>query len=259
MDVTPAAGGSSAGVMVPPGFETVVALDAIYVLRSEARAWMLPLLQRLGVDDAAQGHTLHGGRGGATLHTAAGHDVVVRPFRRGGLPGRLVRDTYWGRDPRPFRELRRMAALRALGAPVVEVLGAAVRWRLFFWYRGWLVTRHVAGARTLWQWVAGGPAPAERVAVLGAVGRAIRNLHDAGARHPDLNLNNILVHSLGGNGMQVLFVDFDEPGGRPNLRVSPADDLVRLRRSARKLDPAGTHLTAADLATIDAAYRRGAA
>jgi lipopolysaccharide kinase (Kdo/WaaP) family protein len=226
---------------------------ATWLLRAEADAWLTPLLRSLG-DEAAvvEGRVLAGGRGGSRLRSAGGHDVVVRHYRRGGWPAALFHDTYWGRRPRPFRELCVTEALRAAGAPVVEVYGAAVHWVLPVCYRGWLVTRYVAQARTLWEWASAGTTPDDRQIVLPLVGRALRRLHDAGGRHPDLNLNNILLAPAAvPQGYQVLFIDFDIP-----LRLwQPTADLARLRRSARKLDPAGVWLRAADLECLAAAYR----
>ena len=202
---------------------------------------------------------LAGGRGGTRLVRAAGHEVVVRPYRRGGLAARVLHDTYFGWRPRPFRELATLATLRQRGAPVVEVYGAAVQWLLPGCYRGWLVTRYLAGSRTLWEWIAGAPPPLVRARVLAHVGHAIRRLHDTGGRHPDLNLNNILIGPAATRAgvPEVVFIDFDRAPGKA-CRRTPQADLARLERSARKLDPAGTRLTAADLDTLRAAYAAGA-
>jgi 3-deoxy-D-manno-octulosonic acid kinase len=243
-------------VTPPAGFEQVRAGTTTWVLRVQARAWLLPLLHASA--SGWQGYArrpLAGGRGGSFAVSVGGHDVVVRPYRRGGLPARLWRDTYWGWRPRPFRELAVTEALRAHGAPVVAADAAGVRWLGPACYCGWLVTRYVHGARTLWEWASAHPAPAgERAAVLCAVGTAIRRLHAAGGRHPDLNLNNILIVPSAGGGPDVRFIDFDRAaiGARP---AAPRADLARLRRSARKLDPGARWLTAADLDGLEAAYR----
>jgi len=244
-------------VTPPAGFEARRAGGAEWWLRPADAVWMDELLQAVVGSPDAGAIALHGGRGGTRLMSIGEHRVVVRPYRRGGLPGRFVRDLYLGWRPRPFRELIETEALRVRGAPVVEVCGAAVRWVLPGCYRGWLVTRYVDGARTLWQWLAAAPPVAERAAVCAAAGRAVRRLHDCAGRHPDLNLNNLLVSTATG-GWQVHLIDFDRPAvARRPGGGDGAAELARLRRSARKLDPAGRIVTAEDLACLETAYRGG--
>ena len=226
------------------------------LVRSELRSWLLPLL-RAGESDWAGYETraLAGGRGGTRVVRADGHEVVVRPYRRGGMVASVLHDTYFGWQPRPFRELATLAGLRQSGAPVVQVYAAAVQWLVPGCYRGWLVTQYVAGSQTLWEWLSADPQSPQREQVLAQVGRAIRRLHDCGGAHPDLNLNNILigVRSAAMELPQVVFIDFDGP------RRAPQANLARLERSARKLDPGGTRITAADLDTLRAAYAAGVA
>lgn len=238
----------------PPGFVADTARDSLLV-RAEVRQWLAPLLRTRGDWAGYDAHPLAGGRGGTCRVRVDGHEVVVRPYRRGGWVARVLYDTYLGRHPRPFRELQALVALRQAGVPVVEVYGAAVHWLAPGVYRGWLATRYVTGATTLWEWLAAAPPAAERAAVLATAGRAVRRLHDSGWRHPDLNLTNILV-APGPVGLpDVLLIDFDRAcqGTR-----RAGHDLLRLERSARKLDPPGTTVTAADLAALRAAYAAGA-
>jgi 3-deoxy-D-manno-octulosonic acid kinase len=245
-------------VISPPGFEWVREQRTTALVRSDLRAWLLPVLHAADGDWRAYStRELPGGRGGTRLVSSGGSQVVVRPYRRGGLPARLLHDTYFGCSPRPFRELCATEALRRQGAPVVEVYGAAVRWRAPGCYRGWLATRYLRGARTFWQWACTAPPADERDAVLQCVGAALHRLHDRGGRHPDLNLNNILVCRCddAGGTPDVWFIDFDRPRLAAAFGHSPASDLARLRRSAHKLDPQGRYVTTADLARLEAAYR----
>ncbi len=238
----------------PRGFEWVRDGRMAALVRSDFRTWMVPLFVAAEREWAGyETSSLAGGRGSARLVRMAEHAVVVRPYRRGGLPRWVLRDTYFGPRPRPFRELELTEALRRRGAPVIEVYGAAVRWLAPGCYRGWLATRYVSAARTLWGWIAAAPAPAERDIILRKVGDAIRRLHACGGRHPDLNMNNILVDG----DAQVWLIDFDR--ARPiRSSGSTSADLARLRRSARKLDPQGKWVTAADFDRIEAASRMGA-
>ena len=229
------------------------------LLRAELRSWLLPLLQARRDDWAGyETRALATGRGGTCLVRTAGREVVVRPYRRGGLVAWVLHDIYVGWRPRPFRELETLATLQQRGAPVVEVYAAAVEWLAPGCYRGWLATRYLAGSHTLWEWISGAPPSPRRAHVLAEVGRAIRRLHDSGGWHPDLNLNNILIGATAEPGPSgVVLIDFDCPYAK-GLRRTPAADLTRLERSARKLDRAGTQLTTADLDTLRAAYAAGA-
>ena len=244
----------------PPGFEEVRDGRTVLWVRSDLRTWMVPLLQHSGGTwEGYQTGVLPGGRGGTLLvHAAAHPPVVVRPCRRGGLPGRLVQDLYVGWRPRPFGELCATEWLIRRGAPVVAVYGAAIRWVVPGCYRGWVVTPYITGAVSLWTWAQRHPPAAERQVVLRQIGTAIRRLHDCGGRHPDLNLNNVLIQSSAPTATpQVLLIDFDR--ARPAVsRADPAADLARLERSARKLDPAQTCLGAADFRAVRVAYAGGA-
>ena len=242
-------------MIAPPGFEWIRDQRATALVRSDLRSWMVPLLRTAtGPQDGLVARDLAGGRGGARVMRADGHDVVVRPYRRGGLPAWVLRDTYFGWRPRPFRELFVTEMLRLQGVPVAEVSGARVFWLAPGCYKGWLVTRYVPGAHTFWEWAQSTVSAAERAAALQRIGAATRRLHDSGTRHPDLNLNNILLYRADAAHMpEVCFIDFDRARARRFCR-RPAADLARLRRSARKLDPTGRHVTAADLDRVEAAY-----
>jgi len=245
-------------VAVPPsGFEWVRDASTTLLVRSDLRSWVAPLLR--AADAGWAGYTIRaltGGRGGTLLVCRDEHTAVVRPYRRGGVAARLWHDVYFGWAPRPFRELCATEALRQRGAPVVEVYGAMVHWLAPGCYRGSLATRYVAGARTAWEWARSAGGAPERVVVLRRIGRAARRLHDSGGCHPDLNLNNILLCPPADAALapDVVFIDFDRARLPGRFCRVPRTDLARLRRSARKLDPDGHRVTAADLDCLEAAY-----
>ncbi|MFN8627248.1 MAG: lipopolysaccharide kinase InaA family protein [Candidatus Binatia bacterium] len=239
-------------VLIPGGFEQVRAAGIVMLVRSDAREWLVPLLLAATRDpEALDARPIAGGRGGAVHIRVKAEELVLRACRRGGLPAWVLRDTYFGCRPRPFREVGALASLRQRGVPVVEAMGACVRWLVPGCYKGWIATRYVAGARSLWDWATRTEGPWDRRVVWHTVGRAIRRLHDAGARHPDLNLHNLLL-AAGADAPTVWLVDFDRPwlsGGS-----GPGADLPRLERSARKLDARGQWVTPADLADLRAGY-----
>jgi len=247
---------------IPAGFDVLQDSDWTLLVQQHKRPWLEPLLRNvecLGAVYPTQ--PLPGGRGGTVRVHAAGHETVVRPCRRGGLPARLLHDLYFGRRPRPFAELAAMETLRQRGVPVVEVYGAAVHWVGPCWYRGWLATRFVPDALTFWQWACAPGDAAGRARVLRAVGVAVRRLHDGGGTHPDLNANNVLIEPAARPDADpsVTFIDFDRARIAPDGQATPGSELDRLWRSLRKLDPHGQYITAAAFDTVRTAYAEAAA
>jgi len=192
--------------------------------------------------------TIADGRGGSVIVApeAGTPRILVRRYLRGGLPSRFVRDTYLGFSPRPFRELAIMKALYEQGAQVAEPYGAAVQWLFPGCYRGWLATRLVEDASTLWKWLRDQtPAADERRSVFAEVGRCIRHVRSLGVWHADLNLHNILIVA---GPPRVVLIDFDR--ARHAWNDNTAAEIARLRRSARKLDPGGAVITDEDLLAL---------
>lgn len=169
------------------------------------------------------------GEGRGTAVTAGpGSGWVLRHYRRGGFPGRLITDSYlWLGEAksRPVCELRLLEALAERGAPVPRPLAARVE-RLGLFYRGDLIIERIMEARAL----------ADQAVTLSEgdwqlVGRALRRFHEAGGYHADLNARNVLLAPAG-----VYVVDLDRgrlmaPGGRIQRH-----NLARLERSLRKLN-----------------------
>lgn len=223
-------------------------------LRGQVRADLADELVRLFRAAACDwaGHQpvpIADGRGGSVIvaPAAGGPRILVRRYLRGGLPAKFVRDTYLGMRPRPFRELYVMKSLYESGAQVAEPYGAAVEWLVPGCYRGWLATRFVEDAATLWKWLRDhSPAADERRAVLAEVGRTIRHVRSLGVWHADLNLHNILI--VPAAPKRVVLIDFDRARQARDDDITP--ELARLRRSARKLDPQGAVVTAEDLLAL---------
>jgi 3-deoxy-D-manno-octulosonic acid kinase len=187
---------------------------------------------------------LPGGRGGVRAYDLGGElAVVLRPYRRGGLIARVNRDLYCGMRSRPAREVAVTESLRALGVPTVEMLAAATCWIVPGCYRGAVVSREVADAVNLWEYLQRVEAP-ERARACAAAAAATRLLHDRGAVHPDLNLQNYLVRRRGPD-LDVRIIDCD------GVRLGGADAgdrqaaFDRLCRSIRRLDPASAIVTLA--------------
>ncbi len=204
---------------------------------AEEMARLLPLL--LDLRNVPGAVVLPGGRG-VTLSAPVREGVraVLRRNLRGGLPARLVRDVYLGWGARPFREIAAAERLRAAGVPVPESFGAIVRRVAFAFYRGAVATRAIENSVNLWVDLERTPdAAARRDACLAALG-IVRATLDAGAVHPDLNLQNFLVER-GGAAMRLWLIDCDGVEFRKTTETDWRNAVDRLRRSCRRLDPSG--------------------
>jgi len=200
----------------------------------ESAALALGLLEPGGLERALAAAAGPRGRSRTALVSLPGRSerLHLRPLHHGGLLRGLLRDRFLGLA-RPLAELRVLAQLRARGAPVpVPVLVAARRVRGF--QRIALATLHEEGAQDGLALLARPlPAPAQRAAAR-AAGRAVRALHDAGARHADLHLGNLLFRA-GGHAFDVWVLDLDRArlAGPPTPRERMRE-LMRLARSLVK-------------------------
>ncbi|MGE0081696.1 MAG: 3-deoxy-D-manno-octulosonic acid kinase [Thiohalomonadaceae bacterium] len=176
----------------------------------------------------AHAGTAVAGRGTTLFFEHGGLQLVLRHYRRGGLPARFLADRYvWTglTRTRPWREWHLLAALHARGLPVPRPVAArAVRHGIF--YRGDLITERLP-AEPLSAWLRKGTLPADRWRAIGA---CIRRFHEAGAFHADLNAHNILLADAGA----VFVIDFDRGELRAPGKWREAN-LRRLERSLRKL------------------------
>lgn len=183
---------------------------------------------------SAGGEDVASGRGGARRITLRGGKVVyVRKYLRGGAMRLLVRDLYLMRPPRPIRELVATETARAAGCRVPIVHAVAVE-EVGLFYRGWIVTSAIEGARPYIDVFADAD-EAGRGVLLQAAGTAIRDLHDAGVYHPDLNGHNLLIDAAG----EVAVIDFDRATvGAPGIHRLAEKGRDRFWRSLLKLTAA---------------------
>lgn len=207
------------------------------------------------LDGLGSGEPIGGGRGGTSRLVTEEGALVVRRCLRGGVM-RWAGGLYFGWRPRPLREFWVLLEARRRGLPVPEPVLAVVEYGPGWIHRGWLVMREIVGGVPLWEFLRNHPAGG----VAEALGRGLRQAHDRGLAHPDLNLRNILVVVEGGDA-RFAFVDLDrarlcrEPLGEAARRRS----LRRIRRSALRLDPRGEVVGAALLDRVEESYWQGAA
>ena len=151
-------------------------------------------------------------------------DVVVRHSRHGGLLAPLTGDRFLAPTRAP-RELATSLALRAAGVRTPEVVAHVVHHAGPWLRRADVATRLVPGARDLAEAIG----TVSDDAWVGPTGALLRALAGVGARHPDLNLKNVL---LSPDGAWVLDVDVVVLGSAP-VDAARAN-WARLERSLRK-------------------------
>ncbi len=169
------------------------------------------------------------GRGNTMIVSHGDQEFVLRHYVRGGLIGRIVRDSYlWQgeRESRAFAEWYLLAKLVRMGLPVPRPAAARYQ-RTGFTYRADLLTVRVPGIRSLADRILA--APGSPVFWTG-LGRGIRKFHDAGVFHADLNAYNVQVDGR----ERLCLLDFDrgrimEPG------VWQQKTLARLHHSLKKI------------------------
>jgi len=190
------------------------------------------------------------GREGVRVLELSGNMCVWRHYRRGGWPGRFVRDAYvWlgAERSRSFREWRLLQQARALGLPVPIPVAALVHQSGAI-YRADIVTQLIPDSTSLGGRLQAAPVPLE---LWRSVGACIRRFHAHGFHHADLNVHNILLDAAD----QVHLIDFD----RGEIRA-PGDWTERnWRRLRRSLDKVSRTLPAGRFGEEQWAALRGAA
>ncbi|HVA76251.1 MAG TPA: lipopolysaccharide kinase InaA family protein [Candidatus Binataceae bacterium] len=180
-----------------------------------------------------------------------GPELFARRARRGGMMRFLLAETYFGFEPRPLKELIVAAEAHRRGIGVAEPMGASVEPVGPGFYRGFFLTRAIAGM-TLWEFVRADDDPVVREHILLKARAAVATMHNHGLFHADLNLHNLFV-TQSGESFAVVILDLDQ-ARLYDAPLSPAlrrENAQRLIRSARRLDPSGRYFDAAALRVLD--------
>jgi len=169
------------------------------------------------------------GRGNTMYVGEAEQEFVLRHYIRGGLPGRLIRDSYlWLGElqTRSFAEWHLLAKLVAKGLSVPRP--AAARYtRSGLTYRADLLTVRIPDIRSLADRISVGPGDE---AFWQGLGVGIKGFHDAGVFHADLNAYNVQVDQ----DDRLHLLDFD-CGQLLPAGVWQQKNIARLHRSLRKI------------------------
>lgn len=182
-----------AGIWARPGWE------------SEALAWRTAVGAEPPPAEAGSA-----GRGGARpVALRDGGRGWLKTYRHGGLLRGLLGDVYWERPERPLREAAATEAARRAGAAAPEVLAAIavpLPSPLGRLYRAALVTRELAGRRSLADALRSSQDAAARSVLIGRCWDVLRRLHASGIHHRDANATNFLV---GCPDDEPALIDFD--------------------------------------------------
>jgi Lipopolysaccharide kinase (Kdo/WaaP) family len=250
------------GIRVPPGYirfrhhdADVVCLEAIADIVREAMqegtlyayAAQHPRARALTGRGVAYAVTLPDGN----------TSVVVRHSRHGGLLAPVTQDRFLPPTRAPH-ELAVSLRLATTGIPTPEVVAYAIHPAEPFLRRSDVVTREVPRSRDLAVALLGPVDDAARRAMLEATARLLRLLGDAGVRHPDLNLKNVLLAPAGdGGSYEAWLLDLDRVRfGRAGDAAIAEANFSRLARSARKWrDLYGAAIDEADLTALGEAVR----
>ena len=159
------------------------------------------------------------------------HEWVLRHYYRGGLIGKIIKDSYWFSGVEKTRAACEFALLRhmnTLRLPAPEPIAYRVMQHGFH-YRADLLSSRIQGAQDL---VAILREKAITDDVWHDIGATIKRFHHHGIYHHDLNSHNILLDDKN----QVFLIDFD----RGELRTNPVNttwkqaNMARLQRSFLK-------------------------
>jgi hypothetical protein len=181
-----------------------------------------------------------------------GTRAVVRHNRHGGLLAPLTRDLFLPPTRAP-RELAVATRLGALGVPTPEVLMYGVSAVALLFRRADVVTREIDAGRDLAAFMRPRTPDDERAAAWAATRELVRTMNDAGVRHHDLNVKNVLL-APGESGLAAYLLDVDRVTfGAPGSAEIAGANVARLMRSARKWrDERGARFDERELAPLGA-------
>jgi len=220
---------------LPAGYERHRTEDMTFV----CRAGDVERLREMGLTDlfTIEDMIASGARGGRgriftvpSPEEMPGDELVLKQILHGGILSRVNRERFLGPE-RVLGELRVTQRARERGVPVPEVAFAA--WTPGFSARLFLATVRVPGSRSLEDILCVElPGPSRRQ-VLAAAAQAIREMHEGGLKHADLNLRNVMLAETEA-GPEGFVLDLDR--SRFPLRLSDGDRAANLTRLLRSLE-----------------------
>lgn len=189
-----------------------------------------------------EGQSVPGGRGPHRLLPASrwGKVLRLRPARRGGILGPLLRDRFFSPN-RILDEFDLWVLLRGASVPVPEpAFAVSHRRRLADGWQSALASVDCPNAEDGLRWLKSRKRSAsEVIQATEAAAGALRALHDAGVIHGDLHLRNLLISSSSRapHSIYCQLIDFDR--ARRAGSLSPRDRLQEWMRLSRSFEKTG--------------------
>jgi hypothetical protein len=177
--------------------------------------------------------------------------VVVRHNRHGGLLAPLTRDFFLPPTRAPL-ELAIARRLRELGVPTPEIVMYGTAPAFFPFQRADVVTREIVDGRDLAAFMATEVPAEERAAAWAATRALVRTMNEAGVRHHDLNVKNVLL-ARSDDAIVAYLLDVDRVElGAPRSADIARGNVSRLLRSARKWrDERGAQLEEREVVALE--------
>jgi 3-deoxy-D-manno-octulosonic acid kinase len=169
------------------------------------------------------------GRGTTYFVQHESEQWVLRHYYRGGLIGKLIKDSYLfisQQRTRAAQEFNLLLAMTELGLPVAKPIAYRVEKKGLF-YHADLLTARISSAEDL---VAVLTKKSLTTATWAAIGQTIQAFHQQGIYHHDLNAHNILIDQLG----KIWLIDFDRGQQRKPQKPWQQSNINRLLRSFHK-------------------------
>ena len=165
------------------------------------------------------------GRGTTWFVDTGALSAALRHYRRGGLFGKLVQDSYWfsGWDKtRSYMEMQLLTDLIEAGVNVPKPIAARAA-KAGFTYRADLLSEKIADATDLVDILTTHSISEE---LYREIGHQIAKMHHIGVNHTDLNIHNILIDKRD----RIWIIDFDKCGYGKGSAWQQSN-LERLKRS----------------------------
>ena len=168
------------------------------------------------------------GRGTTFFFQVSGQDLVLRHYRRGGLPGKILSDQFLFTGlsrTRAWREMSLLMQLQELDLPAPRPVAARVA-RHGWYYRSDIVTKRIDNASDMHDILSTHrPSPS----TWQDIGATIALFHRNQVFHHDLNIHNIMRDNNG----KIWLIDFDKCAIKAGDKWKQ-QNLARLLRSLNK-------------------------
>jgi 3-deoxy-D-manno-octulosonic acid kinase len=173
---------------------------------------------------------LQHGRGGVYSFEYKGINLVLRHYRRGGIPAKVIDDKYlWTTlaKTRAMQEMELLLTMYKAGLPAPRPAAVRVH-KKSLTYQADIITVLIPNAKTLSSILMDTAISSEDWQ---RVGRVIKNFHQHNCNHADLNAHNIMLN----HKKDVYLIDFDRSVVRASSDKWQMKNLKRLKRSLEKL------------------------